>query len=75
MLPHRAPSPRHLRTVGMVNRTVPGAFTASEKFDVGVDLGSPVSLDYATKAPFPFGGTIRQVPFGGTIRQVKVELR
>jgi len=29
-----------------VKRTVPAAFTASESFDVGVDLGSPVSLDY-----------------------------
>jgi len=29
-----------------VKRTVPGAFTASETFDVSVDLGSPVSLDY-----------------------------
>ena len=29
-----------------VKRTVPGAFTASETFDVGVDLGSPVSLNY-----------------------------
>jgi hypothetical protein len=27
-----------------VKRTVPGAFTASETLDVGVDLGSPVSL-------------------------------
>jgi arylsulfatase len=46
---------------GIVMRTVPGAFTASETFDVGVDLGSPVSPDYAQKAPFRFGGTIRQV--------------
>ncbi len=29
-----------------VKRTVPGAFTASETFDVGADLGSPVSFDY-----------------------------
>jgi arylsulfatase len=46
---------------GIVVRTVPGAFTASETFDVGVDLGSPVSPDYSQKAPFRFGGTIRQV--------------
>jgi hypothetical protein len=27
-----------------VKRTVPAAFTASETFDVGLDLGSPVTL-------------------------------
>ncbi len=44
-----------------VKRTVPAAFTASETFDVGVDLGSPVSLDYSDRAPFPFTGKIGQV--------------
>ena len=44
-----------------VKRTVPAAFTASETFDVGVDLGSPVSLDYFDRAPFPFTGKIGQV--------------
>jgi arylsulfatase len=44
-----------------VKRTVPAAFTASETFDVGVDLGSPVSLVYAERRPFPFSGKIRQV--------------
>ena len=44
-----------------VNRTVPGAFTASETFDVGVDLGSPVSLDYFDRAPFKFDGKIEKV--------------
>ncbi len=44
-----------------VKRTVPGAFTASETLDVGVDLGSPVSLDYFDRAPFKFGGTIEKV--------------
>ena len=32
-----------------VKRTVPAAFTASETFDVGVDLGSPVSLELAIR--------------------------
>jgi len=41
-----------------VKRTVSGAFTASESFDVGLDLGSPVSLDYFDRAPFPFNGKI-----------------
>ena len=44
-----------------VKRTVPGAFTASETFDVGVDLGSPVSLDYFDRAPFRFDGKIEKV--------------
>jgi hypothetical protein len=44
-----------------VKRTVPAAFTANETFDVGVDLGSPVSLIYAERRPFPFGGKILKV--------------
>jgi arylsulfatase len=44
-----------------VKRTVPAAFTASETFDVGVDLGSPVSLDYFDRRPFPFLGKILNV--------------
>ncbi len=43
-----------------VKRTVPAAFTASESFDVGVDLGSPVSLDYFDRAPFKFTGKIEK---------------
>jgi len=44
-----------------VKRTVPAAFTASESFDVGVDLGSPVSLDYYDRRPFKFEGKIQSV--------------
>ena len=44
-----------------VKRTVPAAFTASETFDVGVDLGSPVSLEYFDRAPFAFNGKIESV--------------
>ena len=44
-----------------MKRTVPGAFTASETFDVGVDLGSPVSLDYFDRAPFQFDGKIEKM--------------
>ncbi len=39
-------------------RTVPAAFTATETFDVGVDLGSPVSLEYFHRRPFAFDGKI-----------------
>jgi arylsulfatase A-like enzyme len=44
-----------------LKRTVPAAFSASETFDVGVDLGSTVSLDYFERRPFRFDGTIRRV--------------
>ena len=37
-------------------RTVPLAFTASETFDVGIDLGSPVSRDYSQRGPLPLLG-------------------
>ena len=41
--------------------TVPAAFTASETLDIGTDLGSPVSRDYAARRPFAFTGTISTV--------------
>ncbi len=41
--------------------TVPAAFTASESFDVGIDLGSLVSRDYAERRPFKFDGKIGTV--------------
>ncbi|MGF1491838.1 MAG: arylsulfatase [Microcoleaceae cyanobacterium] len=44
-----------------VQRTVPAAFTASETFDVGTDLGSPVSTDYDERRPFAFSGKINEV--------------
>lgn len=45
----------------VLNRTVPAAFTATETFDVGVDLGSTVSLSYLDRRPFEFDGTIHRV--------------
>jgi arylsulfatase len=44
-----------------VQRTVPAAFTASETLDVGIDLGSPVSLDYFDRRPFQFDGKIASI--------------
>lgn len=44
-----------------VQRTVPAAFTPSESFDVGADLGAPVALEYAERRPFKFNGTIGTV--------------
>ena len=46
---------------GRIERSVPGTFTASETFDVGMDLGSPVSLDYHKRAPFKFNGKIEKL--------------
>ena len=46
---------------GRIERSVPAAHTASETFDVGVDLGSPVALDYYDRAPFRFNGEIETI--------------
>jgi arylsulfatase len=46
---------------GRIERSVPAAHTASETFDVGKDLGSPVSLDYFDRAPFAFNGRIHRI--------------
>nr|WP_315230661.1 hypothetical protein [uncultured Flavobacterium sp.] len=44
-----------------IKRAVPAAFTASETFDVGKDLGGSVSMRYHDKAPFKFEGKINSV--------------
>ncbi|MEJ2661394.1 MAG: sulfatase-like hydrolase/transferase, partial [Desulfobacteraceae bacterium] len=64
---------------GRIERSVPMAFTASETFDVGMDLGSPVSLAYHDRAPFEFTGriekvAIRYVPPAATSRGAEEEL-
>lgn len=41
--------------------SIPVIHTASETFDVGHDLGSPVSLDYLERAPFKFNGKIEKI--------------
>jgi len=46
---------------GRVPISAPLGFTANDCFDIGVDLGSPVSVDYFDEAPFPFNGKITQV--------------
>jgi len=48
---------------GTVRRTVPGTFTASETFDVGIDTSSPVADAYFDKAPFAFQGTLKRLHF------------
>jgi arylsulfatase len=44
-----------------IERSVPAGHTASETFDVGVDLGSPVAMDYLDRAPFEFSGKIEKI--------------
>ncbi|MCB9158358.1 MAG: arylsulfatase [Caldilineaceae bacterium] len=46
---------------GRFEDSVPVIFTASETFDVGMDLGSPVALDYYERAPFKFNGKIEKI--------------
>ena len=46
---------------GRIEISVPAQHTASETFDVGADLGSPVSLDYFDRAPFKFNGKIEKI--------------
>ncbi len=48
---------------GVVERTIPATFTASETFDVGLDTNSPVANDYFDKAPFKFNGTLKRLYF------------
>ena len=44
-----------------IGRSVPAGHTASETFDVGKDLGSPVAMDYLDRAPFEFSGEIEKI--------------
>jgi len=43
---------------GQVPISAPLLFSANECLDISTCLGSPVSLDYYDRAPFPFNGTI-----------------
>lgn len=46
---------------GQVPVSAPLLFTANDCLDIGTCLGSPVSLDYRERAPFPFEGNIHRV--------------
>lgn len=46
---------------GQVPVSAPLLFTANDCLDIGTCLGSPVSLDYRDRAPFPFEGLIHRV--------------
>ena len=45
---------------GVVPVSAPLMFTANDCLDFGIDLGSPVGLEYYDQAPFKFNGTIKQ---------------
>jgi hypothetical protein len=40
--------------------SAPLMFTANDGLDFGIDLGSPVGLEYYDQAPFKFNGKIEQ---------------
>jgi hypothetical protein len=46
---------------GQVPVSAPLLFTANDCLDIGTCLGSPVSLDYRDRAPYPFEGRIHRV--------------
>ena len=52
---------------GVVPVSAPLLFTANDGLDFGIDLGSPVGLEYYDQAPFKFNGTIEgaQVRYTG----------
>jgi hypothetical protein len=49
----------------------PATFTVSETFDVGMDLGSPVLLDYHKRATFAFNGKIDRIHIAYTGKERK----
>jgi hypothetical protein len=50
-------------------------FTANDCLDFGIDLGSPVGIEYYDQAPFKFNGKIEQahVEYIGTPAQLQEE--
>ena len=45
---------------GRIEQSVPGTH-GIETFDIGLDFGSPVALDYSDRAPFKFNGKIEKI--------------
>jgi arylsulfatase len=46
---------------GLVPVSAPLGFTVNDCLDIGIDLGSPVSIDYFDEAPYEFTGTINNM--------------
>ena len=59
----------------MVPVSAPLLFTANDCLDFGVDLGSPVGIEYYDQAPFRFNGTIEgaRVQYLGTPAEIEKE--
>ncbi len=60
---------------GVVPVSAPLGFTANDALDFGVDLGSPVGLEYYDQAPFKFNGKIEgaRVEYIGSPAQLQEE--
>jgi arylsulfatase A-like enzyme len=60
---------------GRVPITAALGFTANDCFDIGSDLGSPVSIDYFDQAPFAFNGKIitTKVKYPGSVAEQQQE--
>lgn len=60
---------------GEVPVSAPLTFTANDALDFGIDLGSPVGIEYYDLAPFKFSGTIEgaQVKYLGSEAELKEE--
>lgn len=60
---------------GVVPVSAPLAFTANDALDFGIDLGSPVGLEYYDQAPFKFNGRIEgaRVEYRGSSAQLQEE--
>jgi hypothetical protein len=58
---------------GEVLVSAPVGFTANDALDFGIDLGSPVGIEYYDLAPFKFNGKIAgaQVKYLGSAAEVK----
>jgi hypothetical protein len=54
---------------GEVPVSAPLTFTANDALDFGIDLGSPVGIEYYDQAPFKFNGTIE----GATVKYLGSE--
>jgi arylsulfatase A-like enzyme len=59
---------------GALDHTVPGSFSLSETFDIGVDNGTPVSNNYKQKDHFPFTGQLNKVAINITAPDTDTQL-
>ena len=60
---------------GTVPVSAPLGFTANDALDFGIDLGSPVGIEYYDQAPFKLNGKIidAKVKYLGTPTEIKKE--